>query len=211
MSVSEEATAAFLELHRSLKSLEDTVQGSVESGTSGVMTRVVFIEQLVNTSGLLSEGPEARRSNIAWSKGCSDIPIFGGEYEEYEAWQYKVRIFLNFEYSLIPRFVTFLESLDREIDVEDVQDYATTEDFPGRPADVTWMSQQLFNVLAQKTSGDPFQTVKNTSEEKVCCVPERGSNFCVLTKARMQAGVRDSKSESMTSSACHRPQKSLLA
>ena len=55
MLVSDEATAAFLELHRRLKSLEDTVHELVESGTSGVLTRVALIEQLVNTSGLLSE------------------------------------------------------------------------------------------------------------------------------------------------------------
>ena len=38
MSVSEEAAAAFIELHSRLMSLEDTVQGSVESGTSGALT-----------------------------------------------------------------------------------------------------------------------------------------------------------------------------
>ena len=38
MSVSEEATTALVKLHSRLKLLEDTVQGSVESGTSGVFT-----------------------------------------------------------------------------------------------------------------------------------------------------------------------------
>ena len=61
-----------------------------------------------------------------------------------------------------------LESSDREIDTEDIQG-ATSEDFLGRPADVTRMNQQLFNVLAQKTRGNPFQTVKNMSEEEGCC------------------------------------------
>ena len=76
MSVSEEAAAAFVELHNRLMSLEETIQGSVESGTSGVLTRVALIEQLVNTSGALSDGRETRRSNIAGLKGCSDIPFF---------------------------------------------------------------------------------------------------------------------------------------
>ena len=31
------------------------------------------------------------------------------------------------------------------------------------------MNQQLYNVLAQKTKGSPFQTVKNMSEEEGCC------------------------------------------
>ena len=119
MSVSEDAAAAFLEIHNRLKSLEETVQGSVGSGTSGVLTRLCFIKQLVNTSRALSEGRETRRSNIVGSKGCS-IPIFGGEYEDYEDWQYKVRIFLNSECFLFARFHTILESMDREIDLEDV-------------------------------------------------------------------------------------------
>ena len=67
MSVSEEA-AAFRELYTRLKSLEDTVQASVESGTSEVLTRLALIEQLVNASGALSEGRETRLSNIACSK-----------------------------------------------------------------------------------------------------------------------------------------------
>ena len=45
----------------------------------------------------------------------------------------------------------------------------TSEDFLGQPADVTRMKEQLFNVLAQKTRGIPFQTVKNMSEEERCC------------------------------------------
>ena len=77
MSVSEEAVAAFREFHNRLKSLKDTVQGSVETGISGLMTRSALISQLVNTSGAMSVGRETRRSNIACSKGCSDIPIFG--------------------------------------------------------------------------------------------------------------------------------------
>ena len=64
--------------------------------------------------------------------------FFGSESEEYQNWQYKVRIFLNSECSLITRFLTFLESSDRETDMEDVQDYATSEDFPGQTAGVTF-------------------------------------------------------------------------
>ena len=47
MSVSEEAVAAFRELHSRLKSLEDTVQESIESSTSEAMTRLALIEQLM--------------------------------------------------------------------------------------------------------------------------------------------------------------------
>ena len=79
--VSEEAAAAFLEIHNRLKSLGETVQGTMGSSTSGVLTKLALIEQLVNTSRALSEGRETRRSKIVGSKGCSDIPIFGGEYE----------------------------------------------------------------------------------------------------------------------------------
>ena len=58
MFVSEEAVAPIREFHNRLESVEDTVQGSVESGTSGLMTRLALIEQLVNTSGALNVGRE---------------------------------------------------------------------------------------------------------------------------------------------------------
>ena len=156
MSVSEEAAAAFGELHNRLKSLEAAVQGSVHCGTSGLSTRLALTEQPVNTSGALTEGRETRRSNIAGSKSCSDIPIFGGEYKEHDDWPYKVRIFLNPECSLLARYLTFLENLDREIALENVQDYGASPDFLSKTANLTWMNLQLFNVLAQNTRGNPF-------------------------------------------------------
>ena len=186
MSVSEEAAAAFLESHNRLKSLEETMQGSLESGLSGVLTRLALNEQLVNTSGTLSEGRETQSANIAGSKGCDDTPIFGGEYEEYEDWQYNVRIFLISECSLFARFLAFLERLDHEIDSEDVEDYATSEDFPGRTADVTWMNRQLFNVLAQKTRRNPSRQGKTCQRKKGVAVLELGSYSCMLTRARMR-------------------------
>ena len=40
MSVSEEAAAAFLELHNRFKSLKEVVHGFVESGGSGLFTKI---------------------------------------------------------------------------------------------------------------------------------------------------------------------------
>ena len=139
------------------------------------------------------------------------IFLFLGEHGGYEDCQYKVRIFLNSECSLFARFLTFFESVDRENNMEDVQNYASSEDFPGWPVDVTRMCRQLFNVLAQKTRGNSFQTVITCQRKKCVAVLELESNCCVLTKARMQAGVRHSPSEHMTSSVCHRTQKYLPA
>ena len=116
-----------------LKSLEETVQGSVESGISGLSTRLALIEKLVNTSGPLTEGRETRHSNIAGSNGCSDLPTFGGEYEESDDWQYKVRFFLYSECSHLARFLTFLNSVDREIDLED---NVSTLSWPSRQCNV---------------------------------------------------------------------------
>ena len=135
MSVSEEAAAAFFELHSRLKSLEDTVQGSVESGTSGVLTRLTLIEELVSSSGTLMD---ARHDSVVLlgRRLAGDFPHLGSKYEEYEDWQYKVRIFLNSECSQFARFLAFLEILDQEIDMEDFQFSATPENLPGLPADV---------------------------------------------------------------------------
>ena len=59
--------------------------------------------------------------------------------------------------------------MDCEIDLEGVQHYATLEDFPDPPADVIWMNWQLFNVLAQKLRGNPFQTENSVSKQQGCC------------------------------------------
>ena len=90
-----------------LKSIEEAVQGSVKSGIRGLSTRLALTEETVNTSGALTEGRETRRSNIAGSKICSDLTIFGGELEEeFDDKQYKARFFLNSECShLAPQVV----------------------------------------------------------------------------------------------------------
>ena len=94
-------------------------------------------------------------------------------------------------------------TLSREkIELEDVQDYATSDDFPGLPTDVSWMNRQGFNALAGKTRGNHFQTGKTCRRKKGVTV--LGSNSCVLTRAITHAGVRDLPGESMTSSACRR-------
>ena len=164
----EEAQAAFQQLHNRLASIEEAVHGAADGGASGVVTRLNLIEQLISAGGATRGDRNVRRSNLACSKGCSDIPIFGGEYEEYEDWQCKVRIFLNSECPLFAKFFTYLEGLDREVDEEDVREFGEGRDFEGNTADVVWMNQQLFNILAQKTKGNPFQTVKNMADDEGC-------------------------------------------
>ena len=75
-------------------------------------------------------------------------------------------------------------------------------------ADVNLMIQQLFNVSCENTRGTPHGK-KTCLMKTAVAVLEHGSNSCVLTRARTQAGARDSPSESMTSSACRRTQKVL--
>ena len=94
--------------------------------------KLAVIEKLVSTSGILRAGRETRRSNVVGSKVCGDILVFGGGNEEYEDWQHKGGMFLN------SRCLFFFDCAHRETDLEDTQDYATQEDFLGRPADVTF-------------------------------------------------------------------------
>ena len=84
--------------------------------------------------------------------------------------KHDAQILLGRRVAAVFRFLggSFLESVDWESDMQDVQDCATSEDFSGPPADVPWMNQQLFNVLASKIRGNLFQTVKNMSEEQEC-------------------------------------------
>ena len=81
---SEELTAEIQELH-SCPTLKDQ------------MDRVAHVEcwrnligQVVSATGAFSAGRETRRSNIACSKRCSEVPIVDGDYEEYEDWKCKM-------------------------------------------------------------------------------------------------------------------------
>ena len=83
----EEAQAAFQQLHNRLASIEEAVHGASDGGAIGVVTRLNLIEQLISAGGATGADRNVRRSHLACSKGCSDTPIFGGEYEEYEDWR----------------------------------------------------------------------------------------------------------------------------
>ena len=45
-------------------------------------------------------------------------------------------------------------------------------DVTNQSGEIGWMNQQLFSVSAQKTKGNPFQTVKNVAEDVVYCGDE---------------------------------------
>ena len=174
----------------------------MESRTRGVLTRLTLIEELVNTSGTLRDARHDAVVPMAWSKACSDIPIFGGEYDEYEDWQYKVRIFLNSECSqCLQDSSRSWSAWTEKLIWRTSKATQRSEDLPGRPADLfTWTNQQLFNVLAQTTRGTSLPDGEEFCQKKKgVAVLELGSHSCVHTRARMQAEVRDSLSEFMTS------------
>ena len=56
------------------------------------------------------------------------------------------------------------------------------------------MNQQLFNVFAQKTRGNPLQTVKNMSEEERC----GGAGALGQTLLRAHKGKNTSRSQRLT-------------
>ena len=151
-----------------------------------------------------------KNHSFAGSKGCSDLPNSGREYQEYEE-QYKVRLFLNSECSLFETFLTYLENLDREINEEDVQDYGASPDFLGKTADVTWMNPQLFNVMAQKTRGNPLPDGEDhvRGRRVLRCSSLGQIAACIQAQECKQESQSDSPSEYMTSSAFRRTQKSL--
>ena len=77
-------------------------------------------------------------------------------------------IFLNSECPLFAKFFTYFEGLDREVDEEDFRENEEARDFGGNTADVVWMNQQLYHILAQKTKENPFQTAKNMADDEGC-------------------------------------------
>ena len=198
-------SAAFLELHNRLTSLEEEkVQGSFEIGTSGVLTRVALVAHLVKDVKHDAQMLLARRVAVISRPLVVDV-------RSTKTGSAKVSIFLHSECSLFAKFLLFLESLDRETDLDDFQDFATSEDSHGWPADVTWMNRQVFNVLAQKTRGKPFQTVETCQGKMVLRCWSVGQTSACLQgqERRTQAGVGHSLSESITPSVCLCTQKYL--
>ena len=56
----------------------------VDRHTSGVMMGLATIEQLFRNSAAVNWEHDTYRANIT----CSDVPLDGGEYEEYQVLQY---------------------------------------------------------------------------------------------------------------------------
>ena len=69
MSASEEAAAAFIELHSRIKSLEDTVQGICGKWCKWSIDKVDPL-WTARQHKWNSEGRETRRCKIDWSKAC---------------------------------------------------------------------------------------------------------------------------------------------
>ena len=99
-----------------MSTLSASTRVQIDSDTSGVMTRLVFTQHLVNTSGAESVRRDARGANMVCSKGCGDNPIISTEHEEYQDTLCKIRIFFYCEWKLFEKFFAYLKNLDREVE-----------------------------------------------------------------------------------------------
>jgi hypothetical protein len=100
--------------------------------------------------------------NLTMSKELSNITTYDGRAEEFEHWLLKMRNWLESEDKDFVIILKDIEDEDDDINNEWMDNYA-----PGSMDGdkVTWMNQQLYHILAQKTTNSPLQTIKNLGDE----------------------------------------------
>lgn len=142
-----------------------------------VMTRVHALEVTNRTQ--TKENKENK--NLIMSKGLSGIQTYDGRADEFEDWIFKMRNWLESEDKDFGQFLKEIEAEDDEIDNEWVQKYDAID---AEKAKVSWMNQQLYHILAQKTSNSPLQTVKNLGDEMPCRGAAAWSNIVKVGRGR---------------------------
>ena len=95
------------------------------------------------------------------------LPIFGGEHEEYQDWHGSTRS-------------TYLESMDRDIEEEDVLDREFRE-FDSQRKALAWMNQQLFNIQALRQRRETLPRPRRTWRRSFVLLEL--SNLCELVRS----------------------------
>ena len=103
--------------------------------------------------------------SVLTSKGVSEVPTYDGRAETFEDWLFKVKNYLESEDSDFCAFLNDIEDYDEEVTREWMRSYKPDDIETNK---VEWLNRQLYLFLAQKTSGNPLQTVKNLEEDVEC-------------------------------------------
>ena len=129
--------------------------------------QVTLFAQIGTVSGQLSEMSSKQKvpKSVLTSKGVSDVPTYDGRAETFEDWLFKVKNYLESEDSDFCAFLNDIEDYDEEVNREWMRSYKPDDIETNK---VEWLNRQLYLSLAQKTSGNPLQTVKNLEEDVEC-------------------------------------------
>ena len=122
-------------------------------------------------------------------QGFKHVPTYGGRAKEYEDWKFKLINFLSAEKGFVP-LITWCE--ERETMATDADMNVLTANT--QDADVRWLNDQLYVVLAAVCVDGPLMQIKNLQEEGLT----RGVNswfkisreFAGKSRARMQRLTR---------------------
>ena len=129
--------------------------------------QVTLFAQIGTVSGQLSEMSSKQKvpKSVLTSKGVSDVPTYDGRAETFEDWLFKVKNYLESEDSDFCAFLNDIEDYEEEVNREWMRSYKPDDIETNK---VEWMIRQLYLFLAQKTSGNPLQTVKNLEKDVEC-------------------------------------------
>ena len=129
--------------------------------------QVTLFAQIGTVSGQLSEMSSKQKvpKSVLTSKGVSDVPTYDGRAETFEDWLFKVKNYFESEDSDFCAFLNDIEDYDEEVTREWMRSYKPDDIETNK---VEWLNRQLYLFLAQKTSGNPLQTVKNLEEDVEC-------------------------------------------
>lgn len=144
------AAAALQQLHARPTSVQEAAHGAADGGTSGVVTRLT-LEHRVEIDMFAVSLWRFQQDAATFPSGVCRVAV-------------QDLMFLNLACPLFAKLFTCLSGLGRVVDGEDDRDNGWARDLDGNTADVVLMKQQLFNMLPQKTDGNPFHTGKHGGE-----------------------------------------------
>ena len=123
--------------------------------------------QIGTMSGQLSEMSSNKKvsNSVLTSKGVSDVPTYDGRAETFEDWLFKVKNYLESEDSDFCAFLIDIEDYDDEVNREWMRSYQPDDIETNK---MECLNRRLYLFLAQKTSGNPLQTVKNLEDDVEC-------------------------------------------
>lgn len=101
--------------------------------------------------------------NLIMLKDSGSTPNFGGRWEDFDGWSFKIKALLESKDLEFSAFFNMLEECLSEVDEDDLRLHGEARNMSERK--VGWMNNQLYKIPARKTSWNPLQMMKNIADK----------------------------------------------